>query len=185
MAPLPFMAMPDMAMELDSSEAAGYVALRARPAASATTLNTATPGARRTNVRAGGSQAVRVAATSGTMAAASRITSGPVLGSVSEPLNTSPTSPWAATHMTRARTAPAARNQPGRRTRRGPIPTTRHSRASTHAVWVPLWANWLPRLVRKRLNQPGSPSAMPTIALCTEEGVRLSGNKKRTAARHQ
>ena len=126
-----------------------------------------------------------MAATSGTMAAASRITRGPVLGSVPEPLNTSPTNPWAATHMATLRTAPPARNHPGRRTSRGPSPITSESRASTHAVCVPVWANWLPKLVRKWLNQPGSPSAIPTMALCTELGVRLSGNKKRTAARHQ
>ncbi len=108
-----------------------------------------------------------------------------MLGSVLEPLNTSPTSPWAATHMAALKRAPAARNQPGRRTSSGPNPTTRDSRASTHAVCVPEWANWFPRLVRKRLNQPGSPSAMPTMALCTELGVRLAGKRKRTAARHQ
>ncbi len=149
MAPLPFMLIPDMADELDSSDAAGYVALSANPAASATMPSKAAAGALRITVKAGGSHDAAVAGTSGTMAAASRISSGPVLGSVPEPLNTSPTNPCAATHMATLRTAPAARNHPGRRTTSGPSPITTESSASTHAVCVPEWANWLPRLVRK------------------------------------
>ena len=50
-------------------------------------------GLRRRTSPAGERQASFDARTVGTMAAASRITSGPVFGSVSEPLKTSPTRP--------------------------------------------------------------------------------------------
>ena len=77
------------------------------------------------------------------MAAASRITSGPVFGSVSEPLKTSPTRPWPAIHIKKESSAPAARNQPGRRATRGPRPMATETAARIQAVWVPVVENRL------------------------------------------
>ncbi len=57
--------------------------------------------------------------------------------------------------------------------------------ARIQAVWVPDVENRLPRFVRKWAYQPGCPSAMPTMALCTDVRVRLSGSRKRTAASDQ
>ena len=81
--------------------------------------------------------------TVGTMAAASRITSGPVFGSVSEPLKTLPTRPWPAIHIKKEKSAPAARNQPGRRATSGPSPMATETAARIQAVWVPVVENRL------------------------------------------
>ncbi len=145
----------------------------------------AAAGLRRTTSAAGERQASLDAMTVGTIAAASRITSGPVLGSVSEPLNRLPTSPCPAIHSRKEKSAPAARNQPGRRATRGPSPMATETAARIQAVWVPVVENRLPRLVRKWAYQFGSPSAMPTMALWIELEVRLSGSTNSTAASDQ
>ena len=119
------------------------------------------------------------------MVAASRITSGPVLGSVSDPVKRLPTSPCPAIHSRKANSAPAPRNHPGRRAKSGPSPITTDTAARIQAVWVPVVENRLPRLVRKCEYQPGCPDAMPTMALVTEVRVRLSGRRKSTAASDQ
>ena len=62
---------------------------------------------------------------------------------------------------------------------------TTDTRARIHDVWVPLVENWWPRLFRKCPYQLGSPWAMPTTALETDDGVRLSGNRNSTAASDQ
>ena len=142
-------------------------------------------GLRRRTSPAGERQASFDAMTVGTMAAASRITSGPVLGSVSEPLKTSPTRPWPAIHIKKARSAPAARNQPGRRATRGPSPMATETAARIQAVSVPVVENRLPRWVRKLAYHPGAPSDMPTMALWTDVVVRLAGSRKSTAASDQ
>jgi hypothetical protein len=57
--------------------------------------------------------------------------------------------------------------------------------ASSHAVHSPPLPNWLPKLLRKWEYALGSPYDMPVIALDTEVGVRLFGNRKRIAASDQ
>ncbi len=161
------------------------MALSASAAPSAATPSAARAGARRTTVAAGERHSSRAATTSGIMASASRITSGPVLGSVSDPLNTSPSRPWPAIHSKRENRAPATRNHSARRATSGPRPMTTDTRARIHAVCVPVVENWWPRLVRKRAYQLGSPWAMPTMALETDVCVRLSGNTNSTAASDQ
>ena len=146
---------------------------------------TAAAGLRRRISPAGERHAAFDAMTVGTIAAASRITSGPVLGSVSEPLKTLPTRPWPAIHIRKASSAPAARNQPGRRATSGPRPMATDTAARIHAVWVPVVENRLPRLVRKWAYQPGTPSAMPTMALWIDVRVRLAGSRNSTAASDQ
>ena len=74
---------------------------------------TAAAGLRRRISPAGDRHASFDAITVGTMAAASRITSGPVFGSVSDPLKTFPTRPWPATHSKRESNAPAAEEPAG------------------------------------------------------------------------
>ncbi len=123
--------------------------------------------------------------TVGTMAAASRMTSGPVLGSVSDPVKTLPTRPCPAIHNKKASSAPAARNPPGRRATSGPRPMTTETAARIQAVWVPVVENRLPTSVRKWAYQPGAPSAMPTMADWTEVVVRLAGSRNSTAASDQ
>ncbi len=145
----------------------------------------AAAGLRRRISPAGERQASLDAMTVGTIAAASRITSGPVLGSVSEPLKTSPTRPCPAIHNRKDSRAPAARNQPGRRATSGPRPITTETTARIQAVCVPVVENRLPTSVRKWAYQPGDASAMPTMALWTEVVVRLAGSRNRTAASDQ
>ena len=107
---------------------------------------TAAAGLRRRISPAGDRHAAFEAITVGTMAAASRITSGPVLGSVSEPEKTFPNRPWADIHMTKAKSAPAKSQGPARRTNSGVSPTTSERAARTQAHCVPVEANWFEKL---------------------------------------
>ena len=124
--------------------------------------------------------------TVGTIAAASRITSGPVLGSVSEPLKTLPTRPWPAIHIKKESSAPAARNQPGRRATSGPRPIVTETAARIQAVWVPECREEIAEAgSRSGPYQPGVLSDMPAMALWIDEAVRLAGSRKSTAASDQ
>ena len=50
---------------------------------------------------------------------------------------------------------------------------------------MPVEVNWFETLVRTCPYQPGWLGTMPTMALCTDVDVRLSGRRNRTAASDQ
>ena len=74
--------------------------------------------------------------------------SGPVLGSVPEPVNMLPR-PWPLTQKKVANNPPAARNGVGRRNTSGPNPMTRDPMARSQVVHTPALPKWLPKLLRK------------------------------------
>ena len=86
--------------------------------------------------------------TAGTMASARSTMSGPVFGSVPEPVKMPPR-PWPLTQKKVANRPPAARNGVGRRNTRGPNPMTSEPMASSHVVHTPPLPKWLPKLLRK------------------------------------
>ena len=163
------------------------MAARARAAPSPTATRVASAGTRRKTTAAGERQllAQGAATTAGAMAAASRITIGPVLGSVPDPEKTLPKRPWPDIHMTKANTAPAKSQGPARRASSGARPTTSEAAARIQAHCVPVEVNWFEMLVSTCPYQPGWLGTMPTMALCTDVDVRLFGRRNRTAASDQ
>ena len=83
------------------------------------------------------------------MARANRMTSGPVLGSVPEPVKMPPIQPWPNIHMARDPTIPAQRNGCGRRTTNGPTPMISETAAMVQAASGPTAFRWCPTELRK------------------------------------
>ena len=144
----PDSAMPDMPGMAEPEPApvtaeAGYVAARRRAHTTPAPAPAVRAGRRRTRRATGEVHPSPWGTTVGTMARASTATSGPVFGSVPDPVRTPPT-PCPVSQKNTVRTKPAARNPSTRRKSSGPKATTRVASASSQ-LWVrPPVPNQLP-----------------------------------------
>jgi hypothetical protein len=82
------------------------------------------------------------------MAKARRMISGPVFGSVPDPVKMPPR-PWPLTQKKAAKSPPRNRKGVGRRRTIGPNPTINDPIAKSHVVPMPPLPNWFPKLLRK------------------------------------
>ena len=181
----PAMLMPDIDVLEDSWAATGYVPAKMRAHKIAVPPPRTIAGRRPRSAAIGDRHVGLRESMVGAMARANTMTSGPVLGSVPEPLSTPPRKPWPVIHMSADRRPPAARKIPGRHTTRGPSPMMRDTMASTQALCVPMEEKEWPTLVRKCEYHVGVPGAIPVIALEIDVCVLLTGSTKSTAARIQ